>query len=355
MKIVFYVGISWQRWDPSTVAINGSGGSEVAVIELSKLFVKAKNEVVVYGDLDNEGIHDGVSWKHYSKFKNVECDILISSRVPNAINPENNIKYKLAYLWMHDANLGNWLNNDQINEFKSIIALTKWHKGHLLDFYKMDPDKIRIINNGIDPKRYKNKSITRNPHKAIYCSSPTRGLDLACNLWQYVRKEIPDAELHVYYGFDVVDIAARNKPDELLKIRQIKQLISETPGVILHGRLNQEQLANEQLSAGVLAYPTFFYETSCISAMEAKAAGVRIVTTALGALNETVGEHGVLLTEPYGTKDYNIRFIKSVCYMMTLEDQEDRKILSDYALKNLTWKKRSIQWLKMIKEDLNLM
>ena len=49
------------------------------------------------------------------------------------------------------------------------------------------------------------------------------------------------------------------------------------------------------MRAGVWAYPTWFSETSCITAMEAQAAGLMIVSSAIAALPETVGRRGSLI------------------------------------------------------------
>src|SRR6185369_7057219 len=65
-------------------------------------------------------------------------------------------------------------------------------------------------------------------------------------------------------------------------------LIRTTPGVVMHGRVNQRELAEAMLGAGVWFYPTWFSETSCITAMEAQAAGLRCVCPRIAALAETV-------------------------------------------------------------------
>lgn len=64
----------------------------------------------------------------------------------------------------------------------------------------------------------------------------------------------------------------------------------------MHGRVNQRELAEAMLGAGVWFYPTWFSETSCITAMEAQAAGLWCVCPEIAALKETVREYQQIWT-----------------------------------------------------------
>jgi glycosyltransferase involved in cell wall biosynthesis len=69
------------------------------------------------------------------------------------------------------------------------------------------------------------------------------------------------------------------------------------------------------MSGAILAYPNVFEETSCITVMEAKAAGCAIVTSSRGALPETVGEGGILVSGAPGTQEYKSSFVNAICHL----------------------------------------
>ena len=95
-------------------------------------------------------------------------------------------------------------------------------------------------------------------HRAIYASSPDRGLEalLADDVWPEIRRQVPDAELRVFYGDSSLRIQDPKRADAIAeRIKAMRHL-----GVTSHGRVSARQLAREMLAAGVLAYPTGFEE-----------------------------------------------------------------------------------------------
>jgi glycosyltransferase involved in cell wall biosynthesis len=154
-------------------------------------------------------------------------------------------------------------------------------------------------------------------------------------VWPEIREQVPDAELHVFYGFDVLDRVAIQNPElfayKTALLNRVAELGSEEAGIHLRGRIGQRDLAAEMQEARVWSYPTAFLETSCIGAMEARASGLPIVTSNIGALQETVGSHGQLLpwavgdegveeTEPHNrTDEYKTWFVREVVKLLADE------------------------------------
>ena len=107
-----------------------------------------------------------------------------------------------------------------------------------------------------------------------------------------IKTQVPQATLDIFYGFKNWEFVTQNDSNQLAIINRLKaQMEMMKPvGVNFRDRVNRERLAEEYLSAGVWAFSTWFNESSCISAMEAQAAGLRIVTSPIAALNETVAD-----------------------------------------------------------------
>jgi len=304
LRIAFYLGHQIEPWTPETLEANGMGGSETMAWEMSKRLAKLGHDVHVFGHVEEVQPvrqHEGVWWWDATAFTREpltpnrprEWDVLIVSRQAAAVTLPHSAKARV--LWVHDVHCGPELTPEVAAKFDFIWCLSNWHKEHFCSVYPwLPPGKVEVTRNGIDPQRFKVTGITRNPHRAIYSSSPDRGLAAAVEAWPRVRAAIPDAELHVYYGWGNWDkslalgVPADHPHCGRLAREELGRAVANTPGVVMHGRVNQRELAEAMLGAGVWFYPTWFSETSCITAMEAQAAGLVCVCPPLAALKETV-------------------------------------------------------------------
>jgi len=133
----------------------------------------------------------------------------------------------------------------------------------------------------------------------------------------------------------------------------------------MRGRIGQKQLADEMMQARVLSYPTAFLETSCITAMEAKAAGLPIVTSDLGALHETaagqclipwrfmpsetgdsVAPEAELVNE---TDEYQAEFVERVVMMLSNEAAwTARHELALSGAAENAWDNRIADWASLV-------
>jgi len=350
MKIVLWTGPAWEPWSPESLK-TGIGGSETAAIHVARGLARRGHFVRILGMC--AGRWDGVEYVHHEKAlgspDDFTCDVFITSRQPLVL-AEAPFRALVNYVWVHDIHCG---FSPRINEgllrANKIFALSKWHREFLLGKYPfLSPDSLHVTRNGIDTRRFE-----REPQKVgkriIVTSSPDRYLDRFMELWPRIRKEVPEAEAHLFYGFITWESMSKAAGDQegLRKIGRYREMLSEgrKDGIVFHDRVGQEELAQAFSEARVWGYPTWFAETSCISAMEAQAAGCVPVTSALAALEETV-RYGFLLKGRDSDDSYKDAFVRRVVSL--LKDEKLRLGYAEagrkHATKNLDWDGVAAEW-----------
>lgn len=346
MKIVFYIGPSWKPWDGASIRALGEGGSEIAAATMAELLAARGHEVSIYNEPFNEIEFESVNYYHYSKFRNLEADLLIASRTPGAVDDHFNNTFSKKVLWHHDTHEYGSTTPERSAKFDVHFALSNWHKNFLQMYYPFMKN-IQLTSNGLNLNLYR-KTVERDPFKMIWSSSPNRGLHTLVAMMPKIKRLIPKATLDVYYGFDnwIETVKKNNDERELTEMQLIKGLAESTPGVKLHGRVSPSKLAEAQLGAGVWAYSTAWHETYCITAAEALASGMIPVTSNLAALPETLHGFGKLIDGSNETITYQENFIEAVVSAMINNGEQHRDPMIDYAHNNLSWNKVCDQWCK---------
>ena len=348
-NVVLYLGPGVEPWNPSTPNTQGLGGSETAAIEMAKNLVALGHAVTIYAEA--EGKFDGVMYAHHSKFKGANCDVFVSSRAPWAVAEFGPVLAKLKLLWVHDIHCGPAAPKMEwwLYQFDRVFCLSNWHKDFVCSTYPtLHPGQVVVTRNGIDVGRF--SQMVPKENRMVFSSSPNRGLPALLHNLPYIRRKVTDAHLDVFYGFETWETMAkaRNSQPESEEISRYKALIAEavnTGAVTWHGRKSQRELAAAFMRAKVWGYPTEFPETSCITAMEAQAAGCVPVTTRFAALAETV-KHGILLDS---NQEYGQQFVDHCVRLMT--DEAYHRSFAEpgraHALANLSWASLAKEWSKM--------
>lgn len=147
--IVYYASFGakhFEEWTPDNLK-KGIGGSETAVIQLSKEWVKQGYNVTVYCDCgDRGGVYDGVTYKHYNTINwNDNFNILILWRSPHLVGLPN-VKAKKLFYDAHDIeNMSNW-RPDKVQKIDKVFFKSKWHRRNLPN---IPEHKAVIISNGV--------------------------------------------------------------------------------------------------------------------------------------------------------------------------------------------------------------
>lgn len=182
-------------------------------------------------------------------------------------------------------------------------------------------------------------------HKLFYGSSYDRGLDLLLLMWSDIKKQYPDATLDIAYGWDLFDKAAVNNKERQEWKKDVQELMKQ-PGVTEHGRVGKDKLEDIRSECGIWAYPTYFTEIFCITALECQNNGLVPVTMNLGALKETASK-GILIEGGIYKKEVQDTFKTELLKLMG--DKHEWKRLSNKCQKfarSYDWTKISKQWIE---------
>ena len=305
MHIVIHAG--GIPFNGDTIKKQSLGGSESAAYYTAKELANRGHHVVVFTETDEPGETDGViyvnmgartnehpmgeNWHFYCEHTPHEVNIV--QRQPGAFM--FHIQSKINLWWAHDIAMKR--NNGpfmaQLWQTDRVLPVSKWFKDQIASTWTCNPDCITPIHNGVDYSLFEKMTLKDNseeePNKPItllYSSRPERGLENLVKpggIMEQLLEKAPHIKLKVCgYEHPVPNLDGFYKA--------LRDRCEELPNVEHLGTLTKEELARVQCEeADVWCYPTEFEEVSCITAMEAMAAGMYILTTNTAALPETIG------------------------------------------------------------------
>jgi glycosyltransferase involved in cell wall biosynthesis len=197
--------------------------------------------------------------------------------------------------------------------------------------------------------------IKQNPADANYTDGCL--YQFLTQIFPEIRKEVPDFEIVVAYGFKNWEIASkmRNDVDSLNFIEKIKKAMDQ-PGVNYVDRISKKQLAEYQMQSKVWLFPTWFFETFCINSPSNGLAKNAIVTSDLGGLTTTVGNSGILIPSnglnrdnPFPENYVNnfvgesIKLLKDEDYRLSWAEKAYNKALQ------YSWSNIADEWIRQFK------
>jgi hypothetical protein len=301
--IVYMTGGFGIPWNPRDMSL---GGSEQAIVNLSKEWVKLGKKVAVYCDLTNHtpvtsGINpntpdmtvDGVDYYNWRKFPySAKLKTLIVWRGFGVMSTlPFDIKADRIWVDLHDNFYGDQLLNNWKKygtKVDKVFFKSNYHKEAFEKYISqtLDVNKYAIIPNGVrvDDFLVNKYNEKRNPFRFCYCSCYTRGLiEILQHFWPVIYSIEPRAELHVYYGMNGI------KDKEL--ISHLTYLLAQ-PGVMDHGRQPMEMIIREKYLSSFHLYLTdTIAEIDCISIRESLATGAIPLISNFGVFKDRAGIH----------------------------------------------------------------
>ena len=179
--------------------------------------------------------------------------------------------------------------------------------------------------------------------KLIYKSSYDRGAEHLLNMWSEIKKEVPEATLSIYYGWNLFDKGHANNP-QMMKWKENMIKMMQQEGITEYGRVSKEELDKATANADIWAYPTHFGETNCITALDSEKLGCVPVTMAYAGLLDTVYS-GVLIDGDIYEEATRKEFVKELISLWKDKERlakEKQKGID--GAKNFEWKRIAKLW-----------
>ncbi len=338
MRIAFF-GAFGRPVVGDTLEKTGCGGSETALINMAHELHRLGDEVFVFNRCGNaRGTYSGVEYRDITELGPLlqtgqKFDIFVAFRDLEILRiiGKNAAAFgirKIVY-WAHDDLSYLWDNPAQLAEIGGrlktfpdvLFAVSNWQKEMYMEKFGVPAHQIYVTRNGVNPDYFRHE-VPKEGNRLIYSSVPDRGLDLLVELFPRIKNQIPDATLEAFTSFAVYGADTDTKLTDLFRS-------AKEAGITFHPPKTQRELAREIGKSKLMVYPNHksslhpvFAETSCITVLEAQAAGTPVVTSDRGALSESVlnGETGILIEgDPYSA-EYKEDFVRQTVSL--LKDHE---------------------------------
>jgi glycosyltransferase involved in cell wall biosynthesis len=251
-------------------------------------------------------------------------------------------------------NLAPWFKDkSNHNKYDWYVFNSHWNYEKFRMFYDIPTEKCLVIKNGIDYIKPRNLKEKKDKIKLIFHPTPWRGLNVILATMQYIKN--PNVELDVYSSTEVYGKAFKEANDK--SYEELYEQARQLPNVNYIGYKPNEYIKENLHKYDIFAYPNIWEETFCISAIEAMAAGLYVITTDYGALFETCAEFSSYVTYQ---KDYNNLARNFAFAIDTIADQlTSPGVVShlekqiDYTNNFYNWSKQGNAWTQFLKGALN--
>jgi len=308
------------------------------VQEKSRILKKINNEC--FGGSENQL---RLLLKHLPDESFKDINLILNSTSDTLIeNDKINILWMQHFVNQEEAkNLGNKKYVDKLNY---IVFNSHWNFEKYQYQFKVPENKSLVIKNAIEKININKKP--KDKISLIYHTTPWRGLKNLLKIYKNLNLE--NVELNVCSS----TIIYGKKFDKILgkKYESIFEECKNTKNVNYLGFLDNKKIIEILKKTHIYSFPSIWPETSCISAIEAMAAGCEVVTTNLGALYETCSPFGTFVSFDSNfdnlEKKYEEALLNSINNFWSKENQEKLKLQSEIINITYSWDIRSQEWKK---------
>jgi glycosyltransferase involved in cell wall biosynthesis len=243
-----------------------------------------------------------------------------------------NEKFLVSFNWFL-----RFFEEGMLKRARKIIAVSRFTKWELTNYYKIPESKIRVIHNGVDVNKFKPAVDKRkvkielgfNPDDLAIVSVgrlyARKGLFTLIESMVAVVKRFPTAKFV---------ISGKGQSDEMHKLTAYAERLGVKNNIVFTGYYPDKKLPKLYQAADVFAFSTF-YEHHPFAVLEALATGLPVVTTTVGGIPETIesGKNGFLV-DPFHPRQFSEKIqylLEHPAFAVEMGAKARKTIVEEYA------------------------
>ncbi|HSX09026.1 MAG TPA: glycosyltransferase [Candidatus Saccharimonadales bacterium] len=232
-----------------------------------------------------------------------------------------------------------------VKEADQIISTSETDSQYVHYLYDGDPEKIAVLTPGVNLDLFKpsdkvaaKKTVGANPDNKMILFvgriEPLKGIDVLLYALKIIKGIDPKLNICVWIVGGDISNDAEEWPPELKKLSEIREVLDIHNSVKFVGRKDPEELPHYYNAADVMVMPSH-YESFGITAVEAMACGVPVITTDVTGVSRLIDKkHANLITSANNPIGLAKRVTALLC-----NDEEYKKVSKsvEQNVQDLSW------------------
>ncbi|MBJ7416584.1 MAG: glycosyltransferase, partial [Niveispirillum sp.] len=369
MRLAF-LDTTFGDYTPQTMQAAPLGGVQSAACYLAVALARMGVDVTLVNGTTAPGMVDGVMCRHHGTMPVsllARFDVLVimggcdTDSVRN-LHAARDGRCRIV-LWTQHAGdqpaIANLADPDTARLWDAFIFVSRWQREDYIRRFRLPRHRCHVMRNapapcfaGLFAAGERISAAKPWPPVLAYTSTPFRGLDVLLASMPLIRAAIPGTRLKVFSSLEPYQVPLERDPYAALY-----EQCRATEGVEYGGSLSQPSLAAALRDVTALAYPNRYAETSCISVMEAMAAGCLVVSSQLGALPETAAGFARLIPVPPDPAQHAARFADAMVAELRRHHEQpeetERRLLAQmhHADAAQGWTRQAQRWLSLLSDN----
>jgi glycosyltransferase involved in cell wall biosynthesis len=257
-------------------------------------------------------------------------------------------KDKINIVWQHlsydQPNVQYMQDRKFVDSVDYFVYVSNWQYQQFREKFKIPEYKSIVIKNATYP--FKDIVKDNGRTKLIYTSTPWRGLAILVRAVEILNTTRDDFSVDIYSSTKIY--GSEFEKSEAGKFDTLFEKCKNTKNINYLGYSTNKQIRTALKSAHIYAYPSIFEETSCLGAIEAMAAGCKVVTTNYGALPETCADFATMIEFEPMIDRLIVRYADTLATVLDNYQaniyKEELEIQKKYYNNYYSWETRVEEW-----------